>query len=286
MKRLLLLSALLIFACSSDDDSTNESPIITVIGETIVTVNTFSTYIDSGAIASDNEDGDLTSSIVTTGLVNTSINGDYTITYTVSDSTGNTVTATRQVIVEDDGNPVYLAENGVTIKAKDWALIGDSGVINGIGYTIVNRETLFDMIQAGDDVTRVCTTRILDIYGFIGNNTTFNQPIGNWDVSNVTQMRNLFKAAYSFNQNISNWDVSNVTDMKSMFHAATAFNQDISNWDVSNVTNMGLMFHQADFNLDLGNWNVDNVVECTDFSHYGNPNWTLPQPNFTNCSPH
>ena len=30
----------------------------------------------------------------------------------------------------------------------------------------------------------------------------FNQPIGSWDVSNVTQMRSMFMYAYSFNQPI------------------------------------------------------------------------------------
>ena len=43
------------------------------------------------------------------GLVNTSMEGSYVITYTVSDSSGNTATTSRQVIVEDV-NPVYLAK--------------------------------------------------------------------------------------------------------------------------------------------------------------------------------
>ena len=37
--------------------------------------------------------------------------------------------------------------------------------------------------------------------------------------------------------NIGNWDVSNVTDMKQIFKVITSFNQDIGNWDVSKVTN-------------------------------------------------
>ena len=45
----------------------------------------------------------------------------------------------------------------------------------------------------------------------------FNQPIGNWDVSNVTNMRNMFGCAKAFNQPIGNWDVSSVTDMSLMF---------------------------------------------------------------------
>ena len=65
---------------------------------------------------------------------------------------------------------------------------------------------------------------------------SFNQDIGNWDVSNVTDMNVCFMRAKSFNQDIGNWDVSNVTDMGSMFDGAESFNQDIGNWDVSNVT--------------------------------------------------
>ena len=62
----------------------------------------------------------------------------------------------------------------------------------------------------------------------------FNQPIGDWDVSSVTDMRYMFDSA-SFNQDISSWDVGNVTDMSAMFYNATAFNQDISGWCVTNI---------------------------------------------------
>ena len=34
---------------------------------------------------------------------------------------------------------------------------------------------------------------------------------------------------------ISEWDVSSVTNMKELFSGNTTFNDDISNWDVSNV---------------------------------------------------
>ena len=47
--------------------------------------------------------------------------------------------------------------------------------------------------------------------------TSFNQPIGNWDVSAVTIMDAMFKGASSFNQPIGGWDVSKVTHMNSMF---------------------------------------------------------------------
>ena len=50
-------------------------------------------------------------------------------------------------------------------------------------------------------------------------------PIGDWDVSKVTSMKNLFKDAGSFNKNLSEWNVSNVTDMTDMFSGATAMNE-------------------------------------------------------------
>ena len=40
--------------------------------------------------------------------------------------------------------------------------------------------------------------------------------ISNWDVSNVTDMKQLFTDAESFNLNISEWDVIRVTDMRYM----------------------------------------------------------------------
>jgi len=42
--------------------------------------------------------------------------------------------------------------------------------------------------------------------------------------------------------NISNWDVSWVTNMKELFSGKKSFNSDIGQWNVSNVTNMEGMF--------------------------------------------
>ncbi len=85
--------------------------------------------------------------------------------------------------------------------------------------------------------------------------------ISEWNVSSVTNMKELFKGKETFNDDISNWDVSNVTDMRSMFSYAQAFNQPIGSWDVSKVTNMGFMFSKAKaFNQAIGSWDVSKVT--------------------------
>jgi hypothetical protein len=86
-------------------------PVITIIGEAVVNVLRTGVYTDQGATAIDDVDGDLTSSIVTTGSVDTSIVGTYSILYSVTDSIGQTTTATRTVYVADDP-PVITMSNG------------------------------------------------------------------------------------------------------------------------------------------------------------------------------
>ena len=70
-------------------------------------------------------------------------------------------------------------------------------------------------------------------------------PIGEWDVSRLTDTSNIFRGARSFNHDVSEWDVSRVNDMEGMFRNAESFNQDLSKWDVSRVTDMDQMFNGA-----------------------------------------
>ena len=70
-------------------------PTITLIGDAEMTIELGSSFTDPGAMASDVEDGDLTSSIVVGGdTVDTNVHGTYLITYDVVDSDG---IAARQI---------------------------------------------------------------------------------------------------------------------------------------------------------------------------------------------
>ena len=52
--------------------------------------------------------------------------------------------------------------------------------------------------------------------------------ISNWDVSNVTNMSDMFRYATSFNQPLNKWNVSNVIFMAFMFEGASSFNQPLN----------------------------------------------------------
>jgi prepilin-type N-terminal cleavage/methylation domain-containing protein len=89
-------------------------PIITLNGDSIININVGETYSDAGSSASDNIDGDITNQIVTSGTVNTTIPGTYTITYSVTDADGNTSTVTRTInVIETFSNPGYISNKGV-----------------------------------------------------------------------------------------------------------------------------------------------------------------------------
>ncbi len=60
---------------------------------------TNSPYVDPGANAIDNLEGDITSRMVVSGTVNTRLPGDYKITYTVSDTSNNSKSVERTVRV-------------------------------------------------------------------------------------------------------------------------------------------------------------------------------------------
>ena len=116
--------------------------------------------------------------------------------------------------------------------------------------------------------------------------TTFNAPIGGWDVSETTDMASMFHGADAFHQclpwhedfgaplycgftdaefktavdewiedsgtaeveygPIKDWDVSRVTYMTYAFEYANTFDADIGAWDVSKVTDMHGMFDGAE----------------------------------------
>lgn len=94
--------------------------------------------------------------------------------------------------------------------------------------------------------------------------SAFNQNIGSWNVSNVTNMSQWFHNATAFNQNIGSWNTSSVTNMEYLFASASVFNQNIGSWDTGSVTNMSYLFRDASvFNQNINSWNTSNVTNMS-----------------------
>ncbi len=74
-------------------------PTISLIGDEVVNLKYGEKYQEYGAMAFDNENGDLTDKIIIFGEVNNKKDGIYLIKYFVRDNTGNLASVTRTVIV-------------------------------------------------------------------------------------------------------------------------------------------------------------------------------------------
>lgn len=76
------------------------APVVTLTGDTTMTVVGGTPYTDAGASATDIHDGTLTPTI-TSNTVNVAVGATYSVTYSATDTAGNTGTATRTVIVTE-----------------------------------------------------------------------------------------------------------------------------------------------------------------------------------------
>ena len=96
-------------ACMIIYDTTQPTAVLT--GSPSVTAEVRTPYVDAGATATDDVDGDITSRIVTVNSVNSSKIGNYAVTYDVADSAGNAaIQVIRSVNVVDTTPPVITVK--------------------------------------------------------------------------------------------------------------------------------------------------------------------------------
>ena len=126
------------------------APTITILGDNPVTIEAGSTYTDAGATATDNYNNDVTSSITASSTVDSNTIGSYTVTYTVSDASGNQATAVRTVIVEDSTPPTI-------------ALIGSNPVTVEAGSTYTDAGATATDAYDGDLTSSITTTSDVDV---------------------------------------------------------------------------------------------------------------------------
>ena len=208
--------------------------------------------------------------------------------------------------------PFYVADNGVTIKARDWVPIGKKADLKGIVfgfnggnggtdlvgfnhsiyYTSVDLAWLKKVLNTYSDLSTLVTTKV-EITNEASAKGLFLRTeikgMENWDVSNWTSMYGLFDSDKPIKSDLSYWDVSNVEDFRLAMQLEN-INPNINNWDVSKATNMSGFFSTSSGDkyiegIDLSGWDVSKVTNCDDF--FGDiTNWPEhKKPNFINCNP-
>lgn len=112
-------------------------PDISLNGDSTLSLYTGDSYEEKGAKAIDNYDGDITDNIVIDGNVDTNKVGDYLLTYTIKDSSGNVNSITRTVKVEkkisytvnyNDPIAKFVKNNGYNVS------IGYYNLVSGKSY--------------------------------------------------------------------------------------------------------------------------------------------------------
>ena len=208
--------------------------------------------------------------------------------------------------------PFYVADNGVTIKARDWVPLGKKADLKGIVfgfnggngtddaisfnhsvyYTSVDLPWLKNVLNTYSDLSTLVTTKVEitneDSAAGLFLRTEI-KGMENWDVSNWTSVYGLFDSDKPVKSDLSYWDVSNVKDFRLAMQLEN-INPNINNWDVSKATNMSGFFSDSSNNkyiegIDLSGWDVSKVTNCGGF--FGSIiNWPeSKKPNFTNCNP-
>jgi len=174
----LLASLILILSCNivrAEADLT--PPTITLLGETSVALSVGDTYVDAGASANDDVDGDITSKIVVNNLVNTSVAGNYTVTYNVSDVAGNNATEVTRSVVVNNLLPVpdetFIIRNGDSIIWQGTVPLPSAGTISISDYNgashLINSQSVLALLYSIDQATDTFSISNLQYYDSFGS---------------------------------------------------------------------------------------------------------------------
>ena len=120
-------------------------PILTLLGEDTTTIKVGETFIDQGILAMDNRDGDITSKVKITSTVDTSKEGEYKVTYSVSDEASNQSEITRIVKVEKDATITPVINSSLK-KIQDLIKASQDGTVSDVTFITVG-----DSTRAKDD---------------------------------------------------------------------------------------------------------------------------------------
>jgi len=115
----LVTIPLIIIKLTNKEENKNLYPIIELKGENLYSIKLNEKFIEPGYTARDTKDGDITNKVEVLNEVDTFKKGVYKITYKVTNSSGKTIKAERQVKVIEA--PTYKSSyNGIDNKTLGW----------------------------------------------------------------------------------------------------------------------------------------------------------------------
>ncbi len=121
-------------------------PILSLLGDNPQSIVIGSSYIELGANASDNVDGDISGNIVIdAALVNTSVAGSYSVSYNVTDAAGNmAIEGNRVVNVIASPSEEESAEESISNITPGAGALGGWGLLFMVGMFIVKISRRFN----------------------------------------------------------------------------------------------------------------------------------------------
>ncbi|HPO17100.1 MAG TPA: DUF5011 domain-containing protein, partial [Candidatus Hydrogenedentes bacterium] len=131
-------------------------PVIALIGANPLTLECSSAYADPGATVTDICDASVTVNNNSAAVVDMSTPGDYTVTYSAQDDSGNSAApVTRTVSVQDTTPPVITLVGANPLTLECGSVYGDPGAIAAdacdLSITVNNNgATMVDMSASGD----------------------------------------------------------------------------------------------------------------------------------------
>ena len=193
---------------------------------------------------------------------------NYTVTISGASTTqtvSGTITVNAAATTNNSGSISFI--NG-TCECPN-ASVGDTAVINGVTYTVVDNSTIGGQANSGN--INLCTTLVTSMQNLFSGKANFNSDIGFWDTSNITNMDRMFENASSFNQNISGWCVSNINSEPTNFLFNSALTEDnkpvwgtCPNGSVDTTPPVISLLGSSTINLTVGNTFTDPGVTATD----------------------
>ncbi|REL31654.1 immunoglobulin-like domain-containing protein [Thalassotalea euphylliae] len=97
-----------------------DRPVISLLGERTQVFSVGEFYLEEGALAADEQDGDISEQIIITGDVDTSRVGDYLVRYAVTDSDGQAAIEQARVIRVIDNNAQHLTRRPLGTTAANF----------------------------------------------------------------------------------------------------------------------------------------------------------------------